>query len=61
MHSVPTQVVSLCPDCTACPAVEVYEDGRVRIGEAPNIVTLSSSEWNELVRAINAGRLTAQT
>ncbi len=31
---------SLCPNCSACPAVEIDDDGKVRIAEAPNIVTL---------------------
>ncbi len=51
---------SLCPSCSACPAVEVYEDGHVTIGEAPNLVTLSRTEWNELVRGIKAGELSEQ-
>jgi hypothetical protein len=50
---------SLCPACSACPAVEVYEDGSVRIGEQPNIVTLQAAEWNELVKAIKSGQLAA--
>lgn len=58
MRSVPMQVVSLCPACEACPAVEIYADGRVRVGEEPNIVTLGRAEWNELVRAIRSGALT---
>lgn len=55
----PTQkkVVSLCPACDSCPAVEIYENGTVNVGEAPNIVHLSSAEWNELVRAVKRGDL----
>lgn len=53
-----TRVYSLCPACSACPAVEIYHDGTVRIGEAPNIVTLGRAEWNQLVRAIRDGELT---
>ena len=45
------QVMSLCPACDACPAVEVYEES-VRIGEANNQVTLAKAEWNTLVEAI---------
>jgi hypothetical protein len=37
--------------------VEIYDDGRVRIGEAPNLVTLRREEWNELVNAIKSGQL----
>ena len=57
MNQTPMQVFSLCPACSECPTVEVYEDGTVRIGEAPNIVTLGRAEWNELVRAVKGGRL----
>ena len=56
MNETPRQVVSLCPACSECPAVEIYED-RVRIGEAPNIVTLQRHEWNELVKAVKEGTL----
>ena len=56
MNNTPRQVVSLCPACSECPAVEVYED-RVRIGEAPNIVMLQRHEWNKLVKAVKAGTL----
>ena len=56
--NTPQHVHSLCPACSACPAVEMYADGAVRIGEAPNIVTLSREEWNELVRGVKTGRLT---
>jgi hypothetical protein len=48
---------SLCPDCTACPEVATYDDGRVTIGEAPNLVTLNRAEWNELVRLVRSGSL----
>ncbi|MFQ5962373.1 MAG: hypothetical protein ACE5MG_13355 [Candidatus Methylomirabilales bacterium] len=51
------QIVSLCPACDACPAVEVYEE-TVRIGEADNQVTLTRDEWNLLVEAIEQGTLT---
>ncbi len=51
------QIVSLCPACDACPAVEVYEE-TVRIGEAENRVTLTRDEWNVLVEVIAQGTLT---
>lgn len=53
----PTLTHSLCPNCSECPAVEVYDDGKVTIGEAPNLVTLQRHEWNELVRAVKTGAL----
>ena len=48
------QSVSLCPACDACSSVEI-EEHEVRIGEAGNLVKLTSAEWN--VRAIQAGEL----
>jgi hypothetical protein len=51
------QTYSLCPACNACPAVEIYDDGRVTIGEAPNLVTLRREEWNQLVQAVKSGTL----
>ena len=45
---------SLCPECTACPEVSFLDDGRVSIGEAPNLVTLEPEEWNVLVRLIRS-------
>lgn len=48
---------SLCPDCDACPAVTVLQDGGVTIGEAPNLLTLNAGEWSELVRLIRDGVL----
>jgi hypothetical protein len=53
----PKQIYSLCPACDACPAVEISDDGRVTIGEAPNLVTLGREEWNQLVRAVKSGTL----
>ena len=50
------QGVSLCPACDACPSVEI-EEHEVRIGEAGNLVKLTSAEWNVPVRAILAGEL----
>jgi hypothetical protein len=57
MNRTPLRIVSLCPACSSCPAVEIREDGTVRIGEEPNIVTLARAQWNELVRAVKQGRL----
>lgn len=57
MKATPSHIHSLCPDCTECPAVEVYDDGTVRIGETANRVTLRREEWNELVKAIRTGQL----
>jgi hypothetical protein len=51
-----TKVVSLCPACSQCPAVEVDEH-EVRIGEGANRVTLSPAEWNMLVQAVKRGEL----
>ncbi len=59
MKPTPTRVYSLCPSCSECPTVEVYDDGKVTIGEAPNLVTLQRHEWNELVQAIQTGTLGA--
>ncbi|MGH7531476.1 MAG: hypothetical protein ACREMN_13930 [Gemmatimonadales bacterium] len=55
--NTPKQTHSLCPACDACPAVEIYDDGRVTIGEAPNLATLGREEWNRLVRAVKSGTL----
>ena len=49
---------TLCPACTACPEVEITDQG-VAIGEEENTVRLSHAEWNELVRLIRAGELRA--
>ncbi len=54
----PSQVLTLCPACSECPRVEVFED-RVRIGEGENAVSLGKVEWNQLVDAIRSGKLTA--
>jgi hypothetical protein len=51
-----TKVVSLCPACSQCPAVEIDEH-EVRIGEGANRVTLSPAEWNVLVQLIKRGEL----
>lgn len=47
---------TLCPACTACPAVEITEQG-VTIGEDANTVRLSHAEWNKLVRLVKSGEL----
>ena len=51
-----TKLLSLCPACNACPAVEI-DDREVRIGEGDNLVRLSPAEWNILVRAIKTGEV----
>jgi hypothetical protein len=48
---------TLCPACTACPEVEITDQG-VTIGEGENTVRLSHAEWNQLVRLIKSGELT---
>ena len=48
--------LTLCPACTACPEVEITDQG-VTIGEDPNTVRLSHAEWNELVRLVKTGEL----
>ena len=50
------KVVSLCPACSQCPAVEV-RDHEVYIGEGANLAKLSVDEWNTLVRAVKSGTL----
>lgn len=57
MSTTPKEAYSLCPAFTECPTVEIYDDGMVRSGEAPNLVTLRREEWNELVRGIRTGAL----
>jgi hypothetical protein len=47
---------TLCPACTACPEVEITNQG-VTIGEDANTVRLSHAEWNELVRLVKSGEL----
>ena len=47
---------TLCPACTACPQVEITDDG-VTISEEANSVRLSHAEWNELVRLVKSGEL----
>ena len=51
-----SQRFTLCPVCTACPQVEITDQG-VTIGEDANVVRLSHAEWNELVRLVKSGEL----
>lgn len=57
------QKISLCPECSACPEVEVLEDkGRpagVRIGDGGEQIILPKVVWNTLVRYVKEGVLTA--
>jgi hypothetical protein len=48
--------MSLCPQCIACPEVEITGD-EVRIGEAGNLAVLKTTEWNVLVDLIQSGQL----
>ena len=48
--------VTLCPECTVCPEVEITKHG-VTIGEDENTVRLSHPEWNQLVRLIKSGAI----
>ena len=48
--------VTLCPACTACPSVEINDEG-VTIGEDRNTVKLTHAEWNDLVARIQRGEL----
>jgi sarcosine oxidase delta subunit len=57
MNQRPIRAYSLCPACTECPTVEVYQTGEVHIGEGSNLATLTRAEWNQLVRAIRSGEL----
>jgi len=57
------QKVSLCPECGACPEVEILqEEGRpvaVRIAEGGEQITLPRTAWNTLVRYVREGILNA--
>ncbi len=57
-----TERLSLCPECTACPEVEILRDEgqpvAVRIGEGEERITLPKGAWNTLVRYIREGVLT---
>jgi hypothetical protein len=56
-----TQRVSLCPECGACPEVEVLQQEdrtlAVRIGEGDERITLSGKAWNALVAYVREGTL----
>jgi hypothetical protein len=52
------RTLSLCPSCIACPEVEIGRD-TVTIGETGNLVVLKKDEWNELVKLIQTGQLSA--
>ena len=56
-----TQKVSLCPECGACPEVEVLQQEdrtvAVRIGEGDERATLSGAAWNTLIRYVREGVL----
>ncbi len=62
MAMLATEKLSLCPECTACPEVEILKEaGRpagVRIGEGGEWITLPKGAWNTLVRYIREGILT---
>ena len=47
---------TLCALCEACPEVEITDQG-VTIGEEANVVRLSHTEWNELVRLVKSCEL----
>lgn len=53
------QQISLCPECGACPEVEVlHHEGRpvaVRIGEGDEKITLPKEAWNTLLRYVREG------
>ncbi len=55
--------ISLCPECSACPEVEILrEEGRavaVRIGEGGEQITLPKAAWNTLIRYVMEGVLKA--
>jgi hypothetical protein len=57
------QKIPLCPDCGACPEVEIlYQDGSpvaVRIGEGGEQITLPKAAWNTLVQYVREGVLEA--
>ncbi|MBI5246958.1 MAG: hypothetical protein HY923_07230 [Elusimicrobia bacterium] len=40
-----------------CPTVETLEDGRVKIGEAPEFAYLTKEQWNLLVDNVKENRL----
>jgi len=52
----PKMRISLCPACSECPEVSIYED-EVWIGEKENLAKLKKQEWNQLVDEIQQGKL----
>jgi len=48
--------VTLCPECTECPTVEITDEG-VTIGGNENTVKLTYAEWNDLVKRVRRGEL----
>lgn len=53
-----TQKFVLCqPPDSCCPAIEIREDGTVRIGEDDQIAVLNTFQWNLLVSKIQDGTL----
>jgi len=56
-----TQKLSLCPECGACPEVEVIQHAdrtlTVRIGEGDEKIALTRAAWNSLVRYVREGVL----
>lgn len=50
--------VTLCKlNSEYCPTVEILEDGRVRIGEAPEFAYLTKEQWNILVGDVLTNKL----
>lgn len=51
--------VTLCKlNSEYCPTVETTDDGRVKIGEAPEFAFLDKEQWNLLVDNILQNKLT---
>ena len=57
------QKISLCPECGACPEVEILHDNgapvAVRIGEGEARITLPKAAWNTFVLYVREGILPA--
>jgi len=55
------QKISLCPECGACPEIEILQhEGRnvaVRIREGNEKITLPKEAWNILLRYVREGVL----
>jgi hypothetical protein len=52
----PNRTVTLCPECGACPEINLY-DSEVTIGEEGNMVKLKTDEWNAIVDKILGGEI----